>query len=696
MSASQLSSVPAQSGNTLANYFPGRAGATNTTGPQQMAPITTVTVDALLSNLTEENAIEFIRRYLLSPEEEFILGQVCPTIRQDITTVAWSVWEFNQQLSTPVAEQTVSSLVKVQAHKRQTALTRWGNAAQQSLDTFKTEEGRALFARKLELIASTFKKTEILDIIRSLLTCHTMTSLMLQGEYGSTEQPFRLERIFDKETSNFGVINKDVYGMDRIVEEARRSMEELGVRGVDTALMPPGSMKMYKNSEENMVNRSTWRAEGQLGVDRQENYIYANPLGNTIQGLQAVETSKFNPGEGDNWVKIDPMTRQTCIGTKTVLSGWAHRNVGQPYQGSTVYNIDTDNYQRIDLKEAFRRTRMFRDGGGGAVGAMLQSFQDVFTRIFDAAGVAVADTTFGSITVNGYGNTLTAAQKALDWADRDDWETLIDAGVPLPINIGILRPRIKFQMSSAIVMKKGSETCRNYEGFIQALVADDARTMNKIANFTMRTKATVGRKDNIRVIPDVMFQGYLGGGNFKDMFGDDLTTPATFQAAGERNVKQLEQNVAGTASAIYVALPITSGPNDFNFIDLFGNLNKNPVFRAVTSKGPGTTLYDPEKAFPTAGEYETLYGLNKLFPPNQDLDEDLTACDQTALLGVTTMFQAWQLDHLGGNKRCMIRSASHLTDELSVPGSRAIYNGQSSRMRAKPITDWDEVLRRCP
>lgn len=705
----QMSLGSRSAAGQLGQLFPNGPGATNTTGPQQLEPLSQITIDSLLSNLTNERAVEFVRRFELSPTEEFILKRLCPTIEQNITTVEWSEWQFNQQLAGPVAELTVSDLVTVKAHKRQVALTRFGKAARQSLDTMKTQEGQQLWKEQNLLIVSTFKKVEIIDILRSLLTCVPISQLMLKGEQATTDRPLLFDRVIYMETHDFGAINKGAYEMDRLVEKNRRNLQDYGVQGVDTVIMPPGSLMMYKNSEENMTNRSTWKAEGELGVNRQETYVYQDELGHTIQGLQAIEAPTFNPGEGSRIVKIDPMTRETHIGTKTVLSPWAYRSVGdgRQYRDTTVYNIDTDEFQYISFSDAFYRTRAFvRNRGGGAslhpdLAAKLLPYFNLNVRT--GAGGLPLPPSFRDIQQQGYGDwiakvpddpTTGTVYGDLPIDDQNSWITLIGAGIPIPASVGILRPRIKLRMSSAIVMKKGAETCRNYEGFINALVADDVPTMAKIANYTMRTKATVGRPQNVRVIPDVMFQGYSGGGNFKDMFGNDLYDKTRFNETAKENVNKLTRNIANTPSAIYVLLPMESTATSFPFIDLFGEMSKSPLSRLANGKID--TIYDPDVAFPTASFYVELYELNTRFPPNPDLQEDLSACDQSALIGVTTMMQAWQCDHFKDGNHCMVRSSSHLSDELSVPGSRKIINGQGSNMRAKPIKNWTEILLRCP
>ena len=83
-------------------------------------------------------------------------------------------------------------------------------------------------------------------------------------------------------------------------------------------------------------------------------------------------------------------------------------------------------------------------------------------------------------------------------------------------------------------------------------------------------------------------------------------------------------------------------------------------------------------------------------PPNPNVDETVSASDQSELIGVTTMMQAWQCDNFRNGKHAMITSSSHISDELSVPGSLKIFNGQGSNMRAKPIENWDHVLLKCP
>lgn len=683
-------------------------GPIDVSGPQGGRPVSNMTTDALVGPYTKNYVLEFIRHWKLSPAQEFLLSEVMPEVDSgEALEIAWTYWKFERDVANLTPEETASGLVSGHAHKKSVSLVRLGKAAQCSIDIMETDEGRRVWDEKIATIGNTFKQSKCLDAVRTIVAAAPFrTTLLMRQTVGTVDKPYQLSHIFDRETRMFGCLNKSTWSIDDEVSIARRVLQERGVTA-DVVLMPPGSKRLYLNSEENNVNRSTWQIEGQKGVDRQEQYLYQNELGMTIQGLQAVEMSAFVHPE-DPMLRIDAMTRTVNIGMKHILS---RHNFGKAEKGIYVQNIDTDNFEFISTMKAFTKSRIFMTDKSLGVGnwRILPKMRTYLDSLFFPNG-NVSENFSDIKDINGYvfdtklNDTDDAGNKVeLKWTEYSHWLRIISLGGSLPLNFMVLRPRIEFDMASAVVMQKGSATCQMFSGYGNAMIGKDVVKGVVHANVTLRCKATVAYEDHIEVLPNVQFQRYRGGGNLKDMFGDNYEIDFTDETKlakslkemveiGMDNVRNLSNGISAPA-AIYLAVPIQSTAQAFSFVDLFGNLEDNPVLRIA--QGPVATDYNPQEAFGTSEYYVDFYGLKKLFPPQYDFSE-MSNCDLSEKLGVTTMFQGFQVSKfLDSEEIGIVESRSHITNDLSMPKSRDVMNGQSSAMRVTPIKDWNKLKLLC-
>lgn len=684
----QLTTGRSEGTGPMANLFINPPGAVNVTGPANGRPVHNLTTDALVGIYTKENAIQYIDKHKLTRSQEFFLTQVMPEMDAgEGLEIAWTTWEFQRDFAKEVPEETVSDLVGAAAHKKKVALTRLGKAAQISLDVMETLEGRTAWEHSLGQVINTFKHSQCVDGLRSILCAPDFRATLLMHTYGSNEKPYDLQTIFDRETEMFGGLSKNAWMMDKAVSEGIRLLQDRNITA-DVVLMPQGSKQFYLNSEENLVNRSTWQIEGQTGVDRQMNYLYDNELGNTIQGIQAVEMSAFIPSGTST--RIDPLTKEVTIGTKTILSGSAY---GQGMRGTYVQDIDTDNFKYISMRTAFDRSRLFTvdaAGKGTIIPAKEAELKKQFGNPADVKFTSIAGFKF-----RGTGNINTAggakARADLEWTNYDHWVALINEGEALPLNFMIVRPRIRFEMSSAVVMRKGSETCNMFTGYKRADVGKNVEKGILYTNYVMRTKAAIMAEDAIHVIPNIKFHRYIGGGNFDDMFGDDLSK--SHDDLKELAMQNLKATMIGRKkpSAMYMAVPATHTAQQFSFVDIMKDLKSNPVYKAAG--GHISASYDPDQAFGTYPMYKDVIAY--LFPATLNMN-DLSNCDQSKHYGVTSMFQCMQIDILATGRQVLVHSHSHITDELSVPKSRSILDGSAIERRASDSINWTKILNMCP
>ena len=91
---------------------------------------------------------------------------------------------------------------------------------------------------------------------------------------------------------------------------------------------------------------------------------------------------------------------------------------------------------------------------------------------------------------------------------------LVDQGKKLPFTVVLCRT-LHFDMSAMIMMRGGSETGMMTYGHSNVELGDDVKTKTAIVNYTGYLSATVFRPKNVIVLPDVIFNGYRGGGGTK-------------------------------------------------------------------------------------------------------------------------------------------------------------------------------------
>ena len=99
-------------------------------------------------------------------------------------------------------------------------------------------------------------------------------------------------------------------------------------------------------------------------------------------------------------------------------------------------------------------------------------------------------------------------------ADKaDTWRAMIQGNAIIPMNILLTRPNIVHDMSSVIIMKGGPTTGANFYGNANVARGSDSQTKRIHYNFTFHSKAQVYKHENVAIIENVAFAGYLGGHN---------------------------------------------------------------------------------------------------------------------------------------------------------------------------------------
>jgi hypothetical protein len=94
---------------------------------------------------------------------------------------------------------------------------------------------------------------------------------------------------------------------------------------------------------------------------------------------------------------------------------------------------------------------------------------------------------------------------------------LIDHDHQVPVDVLLMRPWMEYSMSSAVLMKAGTDTGATFVGHSDFLLGDDVVSKLHYGNFTFYSKSLVTNPKNVIITPNIFCQGY-NGGNSTDFF----------------------------------------------------------------------------------------------------------------------------------------------------------------------------------
>jgi hypothetical protein len=135
------------------------------------------------------------------------------------------------------------------------------------------------------------------------------------------------------------------------------------------------------------------------------------------------------------------------------------------------------------------------------------------------AGIGSEFEMVGSAYVPIGTNATLDARWASQSIDLKAMWTACDGAHPFPFSFLLARPRMTYDMGSAILMKGGAETGNTFVGYNDFQLGDDIVTKIHHGHYTYYSKAVVKNEKNIMIAHNIFASGYRGGNDSKIVRG---------------------------------------------------------------------------------------------------------------------------------------------------------------------------------
>ena len=219
----------------------------------------------------------------------------------------------------------------------------------------------------------------------------------------------------------------------------------------------------------------------------------------------------------------------------------------------------------------------------------------------------------------------------------------------------IFRPAQTYAMSSAILMKGGTETGSTYHGHHDFMLSDDIIRKVHVGHYTFYSKAVVKRPKNYIIVENIFAQGYVGGEGTE------------FYQAANDFVADAASGTLATNGKSLLAVKITKGDVLSNCIDITGRFAPS-IMDSMTQSG------NVQEHFRNSSQFYNGLQLSKIdmfrVTREDDYRQRIKRCN-------TVCFRGMQFNEDG---LCTQLNTGHWSERV-YPGVRKVRDGQNAFMK---------------
>lgn len=535
--------------------------------------------------------LESVLDFKVRKEDTFWTSAVLPWEYTDDISVAWEVFTFNRTLADLEPHQGVPRYVSSSSESHTDNLLRRGLAFIIEHGFYKTEQGKRHFQLNLQQISDAIHTTCYWGVLQALLSGQNYYKEW-QRRFG--RQVSRANDLFLAERRRWAIVQKEENGLYVLDAELRHELMREQVK--PNLWIFPDRMGIYCN----MVgeHQMDYSKRGELANENRER----GDLKTTFRGLPVYEAHSFDVDFSGE--PVDLLTRDQQCGEYFVMVKKHEDNKDTSKSDIFIYSADSDKFERIKWSVAAEKAK------------------------------AVADST------NTDRNTNNVAAKE----GNNDQDAIL-----------LFRPAQTYSMSSAILMKGGSETGSTYHGHHDFMLSDDIVRKVHVGHYTFYSKAVVKRPKNYIIVENIFAQGYVGGEGTK--FYENASDFVTEASGGTLAVN----------GASLLATFISKKDELNNCIDITGRFAPS-VMDTMTQSG------DVAEHFRGSSKFYNYHGLSKIdmFRVTQEDDyrQRIKRCN-------TVCFRGMQFNNKG---ECTHLNTGHWSERV-YPGVRKVRDGQNAFMK---------------
>lgn len=285
------------------------------------------------------------------------ITSVLPWLQTEEQHFKWRTIRFDRAAAGPTPAEGISRLLSHRQEEFAASTTRYGIAFRMEHDMLASPEGRDRYKQQLAQMVQACRETVYYEALFQLLNCK-----VYRQKQQSAQRTELLDRVFDLEAQEFGILVSNREGFARVVERHRLLMQQREAQP-DTLIVHP--LFTYFDIFYSRGSYSEYHQTGPDGAILLTAGIVSN---GTYRGMPIYEVTNF--GQYENGMVQQPLASMVSVGEyyPATFEAFRHASLGRAYNSKMrdigIYDIARDEYRKITFLEMLRNAHIF--GGNPA------------------------------------------------------------------------------------------------------------------------------------------------------------------------------------------------------------------------------------------------------------------------------------------------------------------------------------------
>lgn len=598
----------------------------------------------------------------------------------------WDEIKFDQRLLQRVPYEGTSRMIGYTTKRHSDRMVRRGIALMLESDFYHTPQGRIHFSNQLQSVKACVQETCNHDVLYVLLTQNFYKiKYTIRDNLGPVRN---IVQAMQREVSNYAIVQKDDYGLDRAVVNAITLMARERVR--PNALLIPHELLAYVT----MVPEAKIQYDkgGPQAIDRFNggpDAFAQTTFRNTK--VYAVDTVS----RGGDAQPFQMLERRSMVGEYYTAKAPPHFDNDRPlpnsYMDVLIFDEEADKLKQISFRKMVQfalpevaATKNPFNRNDDITGRNPLKIKGAYTKykllIDQSLAKLPADSKFKQkeFSIENFYRTF-------NYSNEQFMEIveMAEAGIWVPLCVTLVRPFIEHTMLSAIITVAGQETGVTAWGASDMQISANTAVKTIEGHYTTHVKALVSKSDNVLVLEDLMASGYIAGGDVR--FFGEVETPmgqASYPSSESiKNEMRYRLNNEREYTNRYGSMLAFLTPYDYeinnNVFSLVGNSGLPWDIGNGTSSGGDTEMNFPggkavwEVYNQTLSLASVHAGENPLERQNQDFLRSARYSNSVVFQGPHRVYQPYSNDFFG-----LIQGKGHWGPD-ALPGDGRVRRGEA-------------------
>jgi hypothetical protein len=415
-------------------------------------------------------------------------------------TIKWRVFSFDEGLASRVPYESAARTLTQSREEFSAYATRHGLAITMEHNFMMSEEGRTNFFYQVQQVVGSIQKTNDLHVHIALIKARSYFRKVREKYY---RDPHSLEEEIRDYVNMFGFLQKNINGLDILIEDAKQLLRGWGAAEPNFLLLNSRlTFQLQMNPE-----RTQYMTQGPDGKRR----LAEGPDIKTYRGIRIIHSRSFSIEEGS--APRDLLRRRVRVSEFYLLPNCSsgHFNNGLTTDDNSILG-NTTSMPRLRMGERDNNIENnISNAMDSQTNAPLESDVNGEMRIYDESSDSFVVISYRKI-LEQCRRFIQRANTAASRRQRDD--PLSNIIIPEQIgSVLLLRPNIEHFMLGIIMGKGGSidDLGATLWGQTELSCFDDGQHGVWGMSYKYHASAIVFNDRNLIRMWDIAYDGYVGG-----------------------------------------------------------------------------------------------------------------------------------------------------------------------------------------